>query len=158
MKLVEGTHYRRRLDHPHPHPSKETVDCLLCAAPSDSEDDEIRRRMQRKNTRKGFRLDELMRHFRCHHPSQSSTEGRTLLHYPGFSRATAGPETVVAVHPRSLDSDHEPMESAEPPSEVYKHEQRSRQQQQPLTSSQLPSATAEIGIDMGQPYWRTLSV
>jgi hypothetical protein len=33
----------------------------LCAAPSDSEDDEIRRRMRRKNTRKEFRLDKLTR-------------------------------------------------------------------------------------------------
>jgi hypothetical protein len=65
---------------------------------------------------------------------------------------------VIAAHPRSPDSDHEPMESAEPPSEVDKHEQQPRQQQQQVTSSQYPSATAEIGSDMGQMYWRALTV
>ena len=131
MKLVEGTHYLRRIEQPSPHPkpSKEIVDCLFCAAPSDSDDDDIRRRMQRKNTRKGFRLDKLMRHFRCQHPSQPSTDVRTLLSYPGFSRSTVGPGTVDAAHPRSPDSDdHEPMESSEPPSEVLRHEQQPRQQ------------------------------
>jgi hypothetical protein len=113
MKLVEGTHYRRRLDQPspHPHPSKEFVGCLLCATPSDSEDDQVRRRMIRKNTRKGIRLDRVMRHFNYKHRLEPSIEGRTLLHYPGFSRATAGPETVAASHPRSPDSGIEPMES-----------------------------------------------
>ena len=134
------------------------MECLLCAAPSDSEDDEIRRRTRRKNTRKGFRLDKLMRHFRCQHPSQPSTDVRTLLSYPGFSRSTAGPGTVVAAHPRSPDSDHEPMESSEPPSEVLRHEQQPRQQQQPVSSLRLPSATAENAIDMGQPFWRAITV
>ena len=113
MKFVEGAHYRRRLDSlsPHPHPSKEFVDCLLCAVPSDSENDQVRRKMTRKNTRKGIRLDRLMRHFNGQHRSEPSTRGRTLLQYPGFSRASAGHETVVASHPRSPDSDIEPMEA-----------------------------------------------
>jgi hypothetical protein len=163
MKLVEGTHYRRRLDQPSPHPhlSKEFVDCLLCAAPSDSEDDQVRRRMTRKNTRKGIRLDRLTRHFNLQHRSETSNEGRTLLHYPSFGRATAKPKTVVAAHPRSHDSEVEPMESAEPPNEVDKHEQQpqqEQQQEQSLTTILSPSPTAEICSDVGQPYWRAFTV
>jgi hypothetical protein len=126
MKLFEGTHYRRRLDQPssYPHLSKEFVDCLLYAAPSDSEDDQVRRIMTRKKTHKGIRLDRLMRYFNVQHRSVPSTEGRTLLHYPGFGRATAGPETVVTAHPRSPDSEMEPMESVKPLNEVAGHEQQ----------------------------------
>jgi len=76
------------------------VDCLLYAAPSDSEDDQVRRIMTRKKTHKGIRLDRLMRYFNVKHRSVHSTEGRTLLHYPSFGRGAAGPETVVTAHPR----------------------------------------------------------
>ena len=151
--LVEGL---RRLDQPSPHPhlSKEIVDCLLCAAPSDSEDD--RRRMTRNNTRKGIRLDRLMRYFNVQHRSKPSIEGMILLHYSGFSRSTAGLETVGAAHPRSPNSELDPMESTEPILEVARHEQQPQQhehqQHEPVTSSHLPSATAEIITDMGHPY------
>ncbi len=83
------------------------------------------------------------------------------MHYPGFGRATAGPETVVAAHPRSPDSEVEPMESAEPPNEVAGHEQQPQQEQQQQESSTAilsPSATAKICSDVGQPYWRALTV
>ncbi len=76
MKLVEGTHYLRRMDQPspQPNPSKQFVDCLFCAAPSDSEDDQAHRRMTRKNTRKGIiRLDMLTRDFNVQHRGEPST-------------------------------------------------------------------------------------
>jgi len=42
MKLVKGTHYRRRENQPSPapHKSKEVVDCLLCGDPGDDDGNE----------------------------------------------------------------------------------------------------------------------
>ncbi len=41
LKLIEGTHYIRRMDQPSPHPirAKELVDCMFYRLPSDSEDE-----------------------------------------------------------------------------------------------------------------------
>ncbi len=45
MKLVEGTHYMRRLGQPSyvATRAKEFVDCLVCGVSSDSEDENVRR-------------------------------------------------------------------------------------------------------------------
>ncbi len=68
---------------------------------------------------------------------------------------------MVAAHPRSPDFEVEPMESAETPNEVARHEHQPRQehqQEQSLTTILSPSATAEMCSDVGQPYWRALTV
>ncbi len=56
MKLVEGTHYRGRLDQPSPHPivAKEFVDCLLCELPSDSEDEQRHATLTRRQASDGI--------------------------------------------------------------------------------------------------------
>ncbi len=56
MKLVEGTHYKRRLDQLFPHPirAKEFVDCLFCELPSDSEDGQRHATLARKQARDGI--------------------------------------------------------------------------------------------------------
>ncbi len=64
MLLIEGTHYRRRLEQPSPapKPSKEIVDCLLCGDPTlDPEEDHDARKRARSKGR-NIRLDRLMRH------------------------------------------------------------------------------------------------
>ena len=157
MKLIEGSHYMRRLDQysPQPHPSKEFVDWLLRSAPSDSEDGEVRRRITRKNTRKGIRLDKFMKHFKVQHREEPHNEGRTLFYYPGFSRAGAGPKTVVAALPRSPDLELEPIGLEEPQTVAARHEQ---QPQRPAAETDIPFVTAEVCSDMGQPYWRTFTM
>ena len=138
----------RRLDQssPQTHPSKQFVDYLLCSTPSDSEDGEVRRRMTMKNTRNGIRLDKLVKHFKDQHRQETHNEGKTLFHYPGFSRAGAGPETVVASLPRSPDAELKPMKFAEPQTVAARHEQHP---QRPVAASDIPFATAAIGMIWG---------
>ena len=87
MKLIEGTHYLRRLDQPSPHPirAKELVDCLFCRLPSDSEDEGVRAKIRRKQAKDGIRLDKLMQHFKVQHKGDIPSEGRSLLDM-GFTR------------------------------------------------------------------------
>jgi hypothetical protein len=69
MKPVEGTHYKRRLDQPTPHPirAKEFVNCLFCKLLSDYEDEELHATLTRRPTRDGIRLDKFMSHFKAKH-------------------------------------------------------------------------------------------
>jgi len=65
MKLLEGTHFRRRLDdQPSPIPSKEFVDGLFCRVPNDSDDELVARatftKMQAKH---GIQMDKLKAHY-----------------------------------------------------------------------------------------------
>ena len=90
MKLIEGTHYRRRIDQPSPHlaRSKEFVECLICRLPSDSEEEEGRTTLRRKQAKDGIRrrLDQPSSHptrakefvdcLFCDFPSDSEDEQR----------------------------------------------------------------------------------
>ncbi len=90
MKLIEGTHYLRRIDQPSPHlaRSKEFVDCLICRLPSDSEDeerrttlrhshvkDDIRRRLDQPSSH-AIRAKEFVDCIFCDFPSDSEDEQR----------------------------------------------------------------------------------
>ena len=96
MKLVEGTHYRRRYHQPIPTPpkSKELVSCLWCDTSSYPDDAEHSAETVGRNKRvKGvMRLDKLMKHISKDYPECISAEGRSLLDM-GFTtrRADDGP-------------------------------------------------------------------
>ena len=63
MKLLEGTHFLRRLEQPSrdgPR-SKERVDCLLCLSVDDDGDN------VGKRARLGYRLDKLQKHYKGKH-------------------------------------------------------------------------------------------
>ncbi len=85
MKLLEGTHFLRRLEQPSrdgPR-SKERVDCLLC--PSDDDDgDNVSKR-----ARMGYRLDKLQKHYKAKHKDSFPNEDRTLLDMGFLSREQA---------------------------------------------------------------------
>jgi hypothetical protein len=88
MKLVEGTHYTRRLDQPSPHQasSKEMIDYLFCRLPSYSEDEVERGQFwHRKQVKNGIRLDILMKRVKAKHKGEISSEGISLL-YIGFTQ------------------------------------------------------------------------
>ena len=82
MKLVEDTHYRRRLEQPSSstYGSKDYVDCLFCGVPSDSEDETTmhRRKLTRKQANQGIRLDRLMIHYKGKH-KEAGNVARILL-------------------------------------------------------------------------------
>ena len=90
MQIKEGIHYRRRPNQPSPAPikAKELVDCLFCRVPSDSEDDEGRPTVIRRQWRDGIRLDKFMLHFNAKHKGDLPSEGRSLLDM-GFTVAGA---------------------------------------------------------------------
>ncbi len=85
MKLIEGTHYLRRLDRPSPHlaRSKEFVDCLICRLPSDLENEEERTTLRRRHVKDGIRLDKLSQHFKAKHKGHLPSEGMSLLDIAG---------------------------------------------------------------------------
>jgi len=87
MKFKEGTHFLRRLDQPSPAPPKckGRVDCLLCLAPADSDDDGVILCV-RRGAREGYRLDKLMVHYRSQHKELFPKATTTLLEI-GFSRS-----------------------------------------------------------------------
>ena len=63
MNLLEGTHFRRRLDQPSRIASKEFVDCLFCRFPSDSDDEHVARAsLTRLQVKQGIRKDQLISH------------------------------------------------------------------------------------------------
>ncbi len=66
MKLVERTHYIKRMDQPSTHPirAKEFVECMFCRLPSDSEEEGGRAKRRRKQAQDGIRLDKLMQHYK----------------------------------------------------------------------------------------------
>jgi hypothetical protein len=96
-----------------------------------------------------------MKHSKVQHRKEPHNEGRILFYYPGFSRAGAGPETVVTTLPRSPNSELEPMESAKPQTAATRHEQQPQRQ---AAAADIPFATAEIGRYMGQTYWRAFAM
>jgi hypothetical protein len=89
MKLVEGTHYKRRLDQPSHinYRSKDYANCLLCSAPSDSDDDIVRRKLTIKQVNQGIRLHRLMIHYKGKHRDAFPSMGRSLLDL-GFTVAS----------------------------------------------------------------------
>ncbi len=78
---MEGTHYRRKLDQPSPHPirAKEFVECLFCELPSDSEDEQRHVTLTRRQARDDIRLDNFMSHFKAKHKARLPTEDKSLL-------------------------------------------------------------------------------
>ena len=147
----------RMLDQPspHPHPLKRCADCFFCDTPSDSEDDQVHRRVARKNTRKGARLDKLTKHFNFEHPIVPLVDGGTFFQSRGFSSGAAGPEIVVEAPPRSHDSELETLESAEHGTMSARPNQYP---QRSAPSSDLPNVIAKFGSVIGQPYWRALTL
>ena len=93
MKLVEGTHYRRRLHQPGPtpHKCKELVSCLFCDTSSypDDAEQEVGRVGRHKRCRGVIRLDKLAKHINKTHPECIPAEGRSLL-VMGFTMETGG--------------------------------------------------------------------
>ncbi len=71
IKLLEGTHCRRRLYEPHPllHKCRELVSCLFCDTSSYLDDEEqIAERVGITKRCKGvMRLDKLMTHIKAKH-------------------------------------------------------------------------------------------
>jgi hypothetical protein len=98
MKLVEGTHYTRKLDRSshNNYGSKEYVDCLLCGVPSDSDDDIVKRKLTIKQVNQGIRLDMLMIHYKGKHRDAFPSEGRSLLDL-GFTVASVVEATTHVV-------------------------------------------------------------
>ncbi len=156
MKLVEGTHYRRRLDQPshNNYGSKDYVDCLLCGAPSDSDDDIVRRKLTRKQVNQDIRLDRLMIHYKGKHRDAFPSEGRSLLDL-GFIDASAVGATS------QVDDDAIPSEAKMGNDESVRLEtvaSRIRQPPpRPATTPPNPTAIAEIDMHAGQPFWRSLT-
>ncbi len=80
MKLLEGTHFMRRLDQPSPIPSKEFVDSLFCKIPSDSDDEpEPRSTLTRMQAKNGIRMDKLKTRSYKKHKAIMTSEGMSLL-------------------------------------------------------------------------------
>ena len=99
MKLVKRTHYSRRLDQVSPHPirAKEFVDCVVCGVPSDSEDENVRRRLTKKQVNQSIRLDILLIHYKGKQPEAFLVaQGRSLLDM-GFNVAGAAPTLVTEI-------------------------------------------------------------
>ncbi len=98
MKLVEGTHYSRRLDQPSSNnfKTREYVDCLLCRAASDYDDEPVINNGRSANhARKGNRLDALTHHYKAKHKDEFPADGRNLLDM-GFTITTAGEAAKAA--------------------------------------------------------------
>ena len=93
IKLVEGTHYRRRYNQPSPTPakSKELVSYLFCDTsryPDDAA--HAAERVGRNKRCKGVvRLDKLMKHITTAHPDRIPAEGRSRLDM-GFTMGNGG--------------------------------------------------------------------
>ena len=108
MKLVEGTHYSRRLDQPSSvnFKTREYVDCLLCRAPRDYDDEPVINNGRSANhVGKGIRLDALMHHYKAKHKDAFPAAGRSLLDM-GFTLTTAGEAAEAAeATPARLESD-----------------------------------------------------
>ena len=109
MKLLEGTHLRRRLDQPSPIPSKLFVDCLFIKVPSDSDDEHVLRatftRMQAKH---GIRMDKLKTQYKRKHKGEMPSEGMSLLDL-GFTLVARREDAAI-----SSDGELENEESATP--------------------------------------------
>jgi len=98
MKLVEGAHYKRRLDQPSSHTtrSKDVVDCLMCGVTSDVEDENVRRRLTNNQVNQGIRLDRLLIHYKRKHPEALFSQGKSLFDM-GFIAAGAAPISSKAI-------------------------------------------------------------
>jgi hypothetical protein len=92
IKLVEGTHYRRRLYQPTPPPHRyrEIVNCLFCDTSSNPDAEEhVADSVGRRKRCKGFlRLDKLTKHIKDKHLECLPTEGTSLLRM-GFTMTMA---------------------------------------------------------------------
>jgi len=87
MLLIEGKHYRRRLERflPVPKPSKEVVACLLYGDPKlDAEEEHDARKRDRTRGR-NICLDKWMRHCISEHPDGDRDGNQSSLSF-GFTR------------------------------------------------------------------------
>jgi hypothetical protein len=118
MKLVEGTRYSRRLDQPSPRPirAKEVVDCLICGVPSDSEDENVRRRLTKKQVNQGIRLDILLIHYKGKHLEAFPAQGRSLLDM-GLSVAGVAPisSDAIAENEETVETEIVGLPQSRPP-------------------------------------------
>ncbi len=93
MKLVEGTHYRRRheLPTPTPHKSKEVVDCMLCSDPGDDDIAQLGHVFRKRSRPIGqnIRLDRFHDHLKAHHPDTCRNRAKSLFEL-GFARRELG--------------------------------------------------------------------
>jgi hypothetical protein len=159
IKLVEGTHYRRRFYQPQPPPHKcrELVSCLFCDTSSYPDDEEhVAERVGRTKRCKGvLRLDKLTSHIKDKHPECIPAEGRSLLDM-GFTttRADDGPNG-----PESTLVDDDPMGPPDPSPDAIDNPNLSLGVVSRDTSAtlQVPVATAERGVGLGQEFWRSLT-
>ena len=159
IKLVEGTHYRRRFYQPQPPPHKcrELVSCLFCDTSSYPDDEEhVAERVGRTKRCKGvLRLDKLVSHIKDKHPECIPAEGRSLLDMVfSTTRADDGPNG-----PESTPVDDDPMGPDLSAVDVIDNPKLSLGVVSRDTSAalQVPVATAEIGVGMGQEFWRSLT-
>ncbi len=76
MRLIEGTHYKRREDQPPPTPpkSKEDVDCLLCCDPGDDGNEHFAKKRSRP-IGQSLRLDRFQAHLKCYHTDDGMDDG-----------------------------------------------------------------------------------
>ena len=172
MKLVEGTHYRRRYHQPIPTPpkSKELVSCLWCDTSSYPDDAEHSAETVGRNKRvKGvMRLDKLMKHISKDHPECIPAEGRSLLDM-GFTMDTGGEVSAAQHTPEHFAADDVPDDAADPmlADDVAQNttsvSAADVARNTPANGSleaapQLPIATAEIRGQAGQQhFWRSLT-
>ena len=161
MKLVEGTHYRRRLDQPSPHlaRSKEVVDCMFCRLPSDSEDEGGRAKIRRKQAKDDIRLDKLLQHFKKNHKGDMPSEGMSLLDM-GFTR-DVGRDTAQLSHDSVMELEEEGGPStATPPMQHLQETVAARTTQPPprhASTTPISVAIAELDRLPGTPFWRSLT-
>ena len=152
MKLLEGTHYRRRLDEPSRSNfgSKEFVDCSMCGIPRDSNDDIARRTHSGKQANQGIRLDKLLRHYKGKHRDAFPSMGRSLLDL-GFTISSAFEATS------HVEDDAIPSEADMGTSEYTRLEiVASKIDQPPLRQGVGPFIFTAIAEE-GQPFWRDIT-
>jgi hypothetical protein len=160
MKLIEGTHYRRRIGQPSPHlaRSKEFVDCLICRLPSDSEEEEGRTTLRRSHVKDGIRLDKLPQHFKAKHKGHLPSEGMSLLDM-GFTRGNATSTQLSEDAVMETEEEGGPSTSPPPMTEPRASVAARAMQPPPRQAAATPISTAiaEMGLIEGQPFWRVLS-
>ena len=157
IKLVEGTHYRRRFKQPQPPPHKyrELVSCLFCDTSSNPDDEEhIAERVGRTKRCKGvLRLDKLMSHIKDKHPECIPAKGRSLFDMGSTkTRADDGPNG-----PESAPVDDDPM-GPDLSNGVVAIDNPNLSlgvvSQDTSATLHVPVAIAERGVGMGQEFWR----
>ena len=100
MRLIEGTHYRRRENHSSaaPHKSKEAIKCFLCSDSGDDDGNEYIATKRSRPIRQNLRLDRFHAHLKSHN-LDACCEGARRLLTMGFSRRAP---SVAAIAPEGV--------------------------------------------------------